>query len=32
MDTLPKISNDENIEISSEGLAYILKNYDPSCP
>jgi hypothetical protein len=29
MDNLPKIAHDENISISSQGLANILNNFDP---
>lgn len=32
MDTLPKISQNENIDVSTEGLSYILKNFDATCP
>ena len=32
MNHLPKIPHDENINISSDGLSYILNNYDASCP
>jgi len=32
MDMLPNIPHDENVQISNEGLSYILNNYDPSCP
>lgn len=32
MDNLPKIAHDETLNISSNGLAYILNNFDPNCP
>lgn len=32
MQSLPSLPQDENIDISADGLNYILKNYDPSCP
>jgi hypothetical protein len=32
MDTLPKIGSNEQVNISSEGLSYILNNFDQSCP
>ena len=32
MDSLPKLSSDETLHISTEGLDYILKNFDKSCP
>jgi len=32
MDNLPKIGHDENISVSSQGLANILNNFDSTCP
>lgn len=32
MDNLPKIGHDESLNISTEGLSYILNNFDPNCP
>lgn len=32
MDNLPKIGHDESLNISTEGLAHILNNFDPNCP
>ncbi len=32
MNHLPKIPHDETVNVSSEGLSYILSNFDGSCP
>ena len=32
MDFLPKIEQDQIVNISNEGINYILNNIDPKCP
>ncbi len=32
MDTLPKLQQDQYVNISSEGLEYVLNNFDEKCP